>query len=463
MSTSKVALAQLKSAVVGYTAIISAFLARMGSGQLSPENIQAQLDAATKDAIQQVMHNIEGFDIDQLTTRFNLQRKMVEIENAFDPQNKFAFELFAPLYTIADTLTITGAKTVAGDDSVDVSSTVGLKVAREYVVEGTGGGKQTVVVHSILSATRFKAQAVSTVTITGGTLRRTNWTIGSGDSATDGQVYYSVPLNLDATVVQDKAIVVRKSAATADPLLYFKDNYHPTWTEAKWEWKRTTKAGFEDIEFRVPARGQLELKLVAVGASIFEHLVAVSRDANLKGTHRVPDSPVNAFPLSNATDIGERPTLQILGYSHQAGTNQGGIQFQVSKNGSTWDGAMLAYDSGMLSASLGLAVPAGILQANLANYWFRARVSDIAGGVSEWSAATKFTTKASFESHAVTTPTNVTPANNATDLSPTPPLSCSHLRQRAERQRIPQRNGKWGLTLHSRPLFSTPARTPRTS
>jgi hypothetical protein len=116
-------------------------------------------------------------------------------------------------------------------------------------------------------------------------------------------------------------------------------------------------------------------------------------------------TPANVTPASAATGVIETPALTASAYLSLYGLAQNGAQFQVST--SSGFGTVL-HDSGTLGAVSTHTLPAAVLGVSTA-YWWRARYRDADNVWSAWSAATTFTTAASFNNY-IATPT-ATPAN----------------------------------------------------
>jgi hypothetical protein len=413
---------------------VDLLLAAYGEGSLDPAEIQRQIQEATQDAIDAVLAQLDGLDVSELALRAELQRKLIGLQNAYGPE-KYFFEFFNPLFAVSDTLTVAGVSTVAGDDSIDISSTSKLQVGREYAIDGPA---QTIIitVAEVLSTTRFRATAPVTVSLADATLRRTNWTIDGGQAtAVAGQVYYSKMLDLGVANV-DKAVIIRHSDNAAGVRLYFKDADHVSWTEAPWSWRRdadtgltdlglvgdgTVDTGMVDVEYRLRARGPFELKMVVEGGNItVKHLVGVDQETLLGGLHHPPETPVNAAPAAAATDVTETPTLAVDDYTSAVDSPMAASQWQVAADPADWNAPL--YDSGEVAAALSHQMPAAVLAEGQTYHW-RARLKDGKGGWSEWSVPTTFQTAASFE--YVVTPSLTSPSNGAIDIPEQPSLFSS--------------------------------------
>jgi hypothetical protein len=336
-------------------------------------------------------------------------------------QNRIAFELFSTTYTLRDLQSaISGVITVNGDDSIDIDDTSDLDVGHEYVVTD-GSSTITVVVAEIFSATRFRAEAAASVSMTDGELISTSFDLsGTRAEAEDEDLYFAHGVNLGNT--SDAALIVRHSGVAGDIRLYYKDGDHATWTEACWRWTRSVDTGVLDVEYVLPARGYFDLKLVCEATSAIDihHLVGVVADTGLEGTHHAPEKPVNQAPADSATDLQESPTVQGSAYNSVVGSTQQALQVQIS----TTDGDFSSpvYDSGTKPAGTSLSIPRGELGTDTTYYW-RIRYQDGQETWSDWSDGTSFVTSASFE--YIMSPSNVAPENGATDIPEQPTLSAT--------------------------------------
>ncbi|WP_028500630.1 hypothetical protein [Microvirgula aerodenitrificans] len=342
--------------------------------------------------------------------------------------NRVAFELFTPGYTLIDLAPVPVTGGVNGDDSLDVASTASLRVGDYYVLADAGGTAALVLVSAILSATRLRLSAnLSRDWAAGATLSRSSLDVRGAANAVAavGDLYLSRPINI-GTDLDGGAVVLRRTLNAGEARLYYRDAYQTTWRECGWSVRRQgdgVPAGFADYEYMLPMRGDGALRLDISGEPMtIQHLVALGAPTGLGGfinPSQRPATPVISAPAAAATGIMERPTLALAGYSSPAGNAQAAVQFQVS---ATADFAAVLHDSGELPAGLSYPLPAGVLAVGK-TYQVRARVRDVAGLWSDWSAASAFTTAASFV--YVATPTLTGPAMNAVDIPEQPTLASS--------------------------------------
>ncbi|WP_460745082.1 hypothetical protein, partial [Microvirgula curvata] len=303
-----------------------------------------------------------------------------------------------------------------------------LRVGDYYVLADAGGTAALVLVSAILSATRLRLSAnLSRDWAAGATLSRSSLDVRGAANAVAavGDLYLSRPVNI-GTDLDGGAVVLRRTLNAGEARLYYRDAYQTTWRECGWSVRRQgdgVPAGFADYEYMLPMRGDGALRLDISGEPMtIQHLVALGAPTGLGGfinPSQRPATPVISAPAAAATGIMERPTLALAGYSSPAGNAQAAVQFQVS---ATADFAAVLHDSGELPAGLSYPLPAGVLAVGK-TYQVRARVRDVAGLWSDWSAASAFTTAASFV--YVATPTLTGPAMNAVDIPEQPTLASS--------------------------------------
>lgn len=337
--------------------------------------------------------------------------------------NRIAFELWTPGFTMIDAIDTALVQGIAGDDSVDVASTLQLR-ANEFYVLSDDAGSILIKCAAILSPNRIRIAADLPRTMGTGVLSRCSMNhVGKVQAtARPGDIWLGRPINI-GNDMDGGAVVVRRSLNSAEARLYFIDAYTPNWTERMWSSRRQggdIPAGFADYEYAIPMRGDGSLRMdIGVESVTIKHIIALSTATGLGGFTNPamrPAAPVMATPAAAAINIAERPTLSVGGYTSPGGSAQAGVQFQVSKTNTF---AALQHDSGEIAASLSYQLPAGVLIANTI-YYIRARVKDVAGLWSDWAAVTSFTTAATFA--YVASPTLVSPASNAIDIGEQPIL-----------------------------------------
>ncbi|NYT80867.1 hypothetical protein H0A70_05085 [Alcaligenaceae bacterium] len=346
--------------------------------------------------------------------------------------NRIAHELWAPGFTLIDAVDTPIIEGVAGDDSIDVQSTAELRVGEYYVLAqdvaseaGTARVVELVQCTAILSENRIRlANNLTRGFTAGGVLTRCSLTqVGAAYAeGAVGDIWLSKPVNI-GTDAEGGAVVIRRSLSAADVRLYFRDTYHPTWTERVWSTRRQggdIPAGFADYEYVLPMRGDGSLRIDIAGeAAVIRHIIALSAATGLGGFVNPamrPDAPALVAPADGATGVTERPTLAIAGYASPGNTPQGGVQFQIAAAATF---ASLHHDSGERPAGLSYQVPASVLQPS-ATYYVRARVKDSSGLWSDWSAAASWQTDTAFI--YVTAPSVVSPVANAIDVAETPTI-----------------------------------------
>lgn len=167
------------------------------------------------------------------------------------------------------------------------------------------------------------------------------------------------------------------------------------WTGAAWGDGISAIAGVSSISGQA---GAVSIKTINGASLLGAGDIALSADAIR--------TPSNASPAAAATDIGETPTLTGSAYYSLYGVAMAASQWQVS---TVADFATTVISTGDIAGTAVTYTPgAGVLSVGTTYYW-RVRYKDAEGIYSSWSAATSFTTTASFN-YYIDTPT-ATPAS----------------------------------------------------
>ena len=342
---------------------------------------------------------------------------------------RIAFELFAPGYNLQNHLGVSVTSGIMGDDSLDVADTGGVNVGEDYLLSDATT-TALVRITAIHSGTRLRL-AANLSRNWGAGARLSGSTLvarpaGGVDGAIGGQ-WVSRALNLGEDNTS-RAVIIRRSLNAGAARLHFRDAHTTAWTERAWSVRRAgggtsgVPEGFADDEYIVPMRGDGYLRLVVDGEPmVIKHIVALGGVTGLSGHVNPlmrPHAPTISGPANGATNVIETPTLTAANYVSPAGNAFATAQFQISTS-STF--ASILLDSGERSA-MTFSVPAGVLAVNT-TFFVRARVTDVAGLVSDWSSGTSFTTRATYA--FVNTPSVITPTNNQAEIPEQPTLQSS--------------------------------------
>ncbi len=336
--------------------------------------------------------------------------------------NRIAFELWAPGFTLIDAVDTPIISGISGDDSVDVEDTSQLHVGAYYVLSDTTGNI-LIKCTAILSANRIRIDINLPRNLGEGVLTRCTMDYANKANALCevGDIWLSKIVNIGDDQ-KGGAVIVRRSLNSAQCRLYYMDAYKTTWTETVWSMRRQggdIPEGFADYEYILPMRGDGCLKMAIEGEAVtICHIVVVSAATGLGGYVNEalrPNAPTISTPADGATGIMEEPTLSIASYSSSYGVPHAGTQFNIS---TAENFATVLHDSGTV-LGLSYLVPSGVLSVST-QYYLRARVKDVAGLWSDWSVVTDFTTAATFD--YVKSPTIVSPANNAVDVIEQPTI-----------------------------------------
>ncbi len=338
--------------------------------------------------------------------------------------NNISLEMWAGEYTLTDTQPIAVTSAVAGDDSIDVADSSFFEPGQNYVIYNAAHAEQ-VHVDAVLTSTRVRVSAPLAFAYggAGAFLARTSFAVANGTAkAKPGAAYFSKPVNLGFDGSK-RAVVIRRAPTASVVNVDFLIGGN--WVSAPLAWTRSggkVPEGYIDCEYELLVNGDTALRVTVVGGAgntEIQHIIGLGTVTGLRGTHTSPLKPVMSNPVDGATNLTDRPTLGLTGYSSPTDTPVGAVQFQVSATAAF---AEVVIDSGAQAGGLSWQEIGLRLKASR-SYFARGRACDAEGAWSPWSAAVSFSTAASFV--YVQTPSNVGPANNLTNVADTPTLSSS--------------------------------------
>ncbi|WP_029009403.1 hypothetical protein [Azospirillum halopraeferens] len=333
----------------------------------------------------------------------------------------FDFELFVAGHSWRDLAPVGGAATVAGDDSVDVASTAGVMPGQTYVIHEGGTTRAVITVAQVLSATRLRATAPIGVTLTGATLSRTSWTVGTGAAtAGHGGVLLSRPLSA-LRYTSDGRVVIRRDGGDGTLSVAWRRSGEPAWTEGRLLDTSQREPGTRDEEWAIGGGDAVELRVTAAhgpGAGDIGVHFLVALTAPEAGVATAVRRPAVIDPANGDVEIGETPTLTGAAYLSLYGLPQGAAEFRVALD----EGMQSLVHAAVTGAATAYAVPAGPLQTGR-TYWWSCRYADIEGTWSPWSEPAGFATASTFI--YIQKPSAISPASGATGVSLTPTLQSS--------------------------------------
>ncbi len=327
----------------------------------------------------------------------------------------FDFELFAAGFEWRDMTPVTVAQTVAGDESVDVSSTAELQVGATYVIYTATGVAHTVTVDAILSPVRFRATEEMTASLSGATLSRTSWKVEPGRAlAADRAVMYSRPIKT-LRLYADGRVVIRRSDSDGTLALQYRPSHiGAAWREATLLRTVSRSAGTRDEEWRVEGGSDLDLRIEALhGASgkdiVVTHMAAFPGEE--AGRAFEVAQPINQTPEDQAVAQLGTPTLIASAFRSLYGIAQADAEFRI---GSEPEMTNVIWSSMTGAPATSIQVANGALDTDRAYFW-QARYRDAEGAWSPWSMPTAFSTGSVFQ--YVQQPINTSPAAGSTAAS----------------------------------------------
>ncbi len=325
-------------------------------------------------------------------------------------------EAFAAGWTLIDLgagtapLALTNAVVpVAGDDSLDVTSTAALTLGETYVLFDEDGYRQEVTVSQILDTTRIRVTPALTWAVTfPAWMSRTDWDVSTPRqaTATAGGIYRTRPLDLGPSTPEGHAIIIRHSGpGTLD--VEWSDGTSNGLIDAPW-WRKRTASGATETQYLIPSSGPTRLRITAVGGPVTVHwLTTQARPALAEGTYNPRPRPRLISPAPDDQALGPQPVLQIAAYTPPPGLTVAGVVYEVVK----------VSDNSVIHTSppqpLGSAytLPDGVAQQGTA-YRFTAKIKAADGSLGDPSKPVLGQTIPDFR--VILAPSITAPASGAT-------------------------------------------------
>lgn len=368
-------------------------------------------------------------------------------------RNTIQFELWQPGFTLTDPVDTGILSALAGDDSLDLDSTAGVKAGESYLLSIQGKPTHLVKVISVLSEHRVRIEHDLPVDYTGGQLQRTTMAMNAGGAlAQPGDRWLSRKIHAS----NSSSVIIRMQLNAANVRLFWRDDTR-NWTESIWTARRAIEndPGYSDFEYNVGGTGNCWLRLDVEGEPVtIKHLVVLGENTGLGGfvnQAAKPLPPSIAWPIDQGTDTPIQPTLSINSYQSVSGIALAGVRFQLASDA---EFTTVVHDSGYVSSGLSYAVPDSALQHG-ESYYLRARVKDNSMLESEWGATVFFTVEDEVALR-FDAPRVIAPANNGLDVEQffTIRLSLPHvssgvgeLAHSATRVQIRQASANWSQPL----------------
>jgi hypothetical protein len=325
-------------------------------------------------------------------------------------------EQFESRWTLIDTgngitpLTLTDAVVpVAGDDSLDVASTVHLIVGETYVLFNQSGYRQEVTIASILSPNRIRVTPALTGLVTfPAWLGRTDWDVSTVRQATapGGGIYRTRPLDLGAAGPEPKALLIRHEGVGALDVEWQAAGA-TEFVDAPW-WRRRTVDGQTETQYLLPTSGPTRLRITAVGGAVTVHWIATQqKPAMAEGSYNPAPRPRLISPVQGDQALGPQPVLQIAAYTPPPGLTVAGVVYEVAK---VSDNAVV-HTSAPQPVSSAYTLPDGVVQQGTA-YRFTAKIKASDGSLGDPSKAVTGHTIPDFR--VILPPSILTPISGAT-------------------------------------------------
>lgn len=290
---------------------------------------------ALADALKILKARVDGIDLSSGTTL----REALLLSWLYKDDSP-SFELFTPGFSWRDIdpILVTGA--TAGDDTLDLATTEGLKPGAAYVLmDASSKLLEIVEVGSVLTASRLRTRTNLAHTIdpaAGAYLARTSFAIQDGYATLeDGDVLFTRPIT-ELRNQPSGQIVVRREAADAGTLTI---GYRVPTTTVGIPYATAQRTaivansdGTRDEFYALGIGGVLEFRFAYANPDAakrvrLEHMVVLppARDVGLT----LVAQPKVTSPADQASNVGQTPVIQLSPYYELYGRPQGGARFRI--------------------------------------------------------------------------------------------------------------------------------------
>lgn len=251
-----------------------------------------------------------------------------------------AFELFGPTFSWRDVAPIGVVEATAGDDTLDLETTEGLKVGSTYVIADAAGTLlETVEIARILTPKRLRTRLSlnhTLATSAGARLARTPAEIQDRFAIfSAGDAFYTRVL--DALRLQDRGrVMLRRSSDGAGTFtVSYRLAGESRWTVAKRVDVRARRTGTRDEEYEIATGGEIEIRVTFAGVNAADRerveFMLLGTTPRSEAAAWV-EQPVNVTPANQAINVGQTPALTGSAYRSLYGLEQGGAHFQVARD-----------------------------------------------------------------------------------------------------------------------------------
>lgn len=331
------------------------------------------------------------------------------------------FELFKPKWTLIKPGIFNVSSVDSGNLIIELNTAEGIEEGH-YVIH-SGDKKEEIEITKVIDSKKIKIKnALTNQYNEFAVISKTSINEHSKGEVTltPGDIYISKKIDLGKSK-KNHSIIIRRTTSGGKIDLFVKETGNSSYTKVPHKWTRKINDTYTDYEYELLVEKEFIFKLAGKESDLkIDHIICAG-DQSVKdqGVPNPPDKPVNKFPSDKANNIKETPTLEIEKYTHPLGTELKYIQFQLTTKK---DFSVVIHDSGKLPSGTTYSVGENVLFQNTRYYW-RVRVEDVDGGISEFSDPFSFVTERDFE--YIRTPQNIYPANGQTGLTETPTLSAS--------------------------------------
>lgn len=248
----------------------------------------------------------------------------------------YAFELWSANknYTWIDIDPISVVSGIAGNDSMVLTTTTGLKSSGRYVLYKSDGSYVTdVVMFSILNQTVVRIVNNLTVNIgaaDGYFIARTSITPHSGGAfVKNNDIFVSKMLNVVPANSQGQLIIRRQAEGNGTFNIGYRQSGQANFTQAYLNNTISIDTNYRDEYYNIPVSGNTQFHITYTGnGDIVYYMVFLPQNQTVDANRVI--TPININPADQGVGVSVTPTLVGSPYTSIYGLAQNGAQFQVA-------------------------------------------------------------------------------------------------------------------------------------
>lgn len=287
------------------------------------------------------------------------------------------------LFTVDTTLRTFGETAllseIAGDESIDVESTEGLKEGETYYLcDADGGNVEEIVIRSILTEHRIRCTSTLSVTRSEGRLSATTMALGDGCAEALGGKFVYISRWMDCLDGADRGtLILCHDRIAEEPVVEYQLPGESTWTRAEMQELRSYHDGKDDHFYALPT-SRLRFRVSCESTQPFTvYFIIVEPVSDVLWIEDIQQPSI-----VSASVRGSMLTVKGSAYKSLYGIEKAKATVQVS-SAATMDSNLFIADYAGTSDKLTAVLPSAL--STLQHLFMQLCYTDAEGTVSRWS------------------------------------------------------------------------------